>query len=121
MGAYEKVVQGVADKLLEDERLRANLDDEEANLVVNWAIEWLEGSVIKARDEATARQIAQKEATRLRPAMQKISDTLSESKTSSPSAGAVSFGLSASGAAPRDRKALIRKMTTELAEAWRKQ
>jgi hypothetical protein len=121
MGAYEKVVQGAAEKLLEDERLRANLDDEEANLLVNWAIEWLEGSVTKARDEATARQIAQKEATRLRPAMQKINDTLSESKTSSPSAGAVSFGLSAPGAAPRDRKALIRKMTTELAEAWRKQ
>jgi len=118
MGKYNKVVQGTAEKLLEDERLRANLDDEEANLVVNWAIEWLEGSVTKARDEATAKQIAQKEATRLRPAMQKINDTLSESKT--PPAGAVSFGLSASSA-PRDRKALIRKMTTELAEVWRKQ
>lgn len=123
MGAFEKVVQSTAEKLLEDERLRTNLDDEEADLLVNWAIEWLEGRISSAHDESAARQIAQKEFKRLRPAMQKINDALAESALPVSSDAAVSFGQPALGAAPGtppDRKALVRGLIAQLAHAWEK-
>ncbi len=123
MSAYEKVVQSAAEKLMEDEQLRSNLTDDEANILVNWAIEWLEGRVTKARDEATARQMAQAEITRLRPAMQKINGLLAEDKTP-----AVALALKALELAPvtvasasLDRKALVRSLTTQLTLAWGKQ
>jgi hypothetical protein len=123
MSTFENVIQSAAEKLMEDERLRANLTDDEANILVNWALEWLEGCVTKARDEAAARQAAQAEISRLRPAMQKISDLLVSDKAPALPAAVKALGLSPSGPAASkalDRKALIRSLTAQLAEEWRK-
>jgi len=106
---YKKIVQGVAERLMEDERLRANLSDDEANLVINWAVGWLESQVAQASDEASARQVAQAEAARLRPAMLKINDTLPSG------AGAFSAGKS-----DPDRQAAIKRQIAQLTEAWSK-
>lgn len=123
MGKYDKLVQSAAEKLIEDERLRSNLTDEEANLLVDWAIRWLEDRLARVRDEATARQIAQAEVTRLRPAMSKINDSLAGGKMPALSAALQTLGLTRSRAAtnPLDRKGLIQSLTAHLAEAWRKQ
>jgi hypothetical protein len=124
MSNFESIVQSAAEKLMEDERLRANLTDEEANILVNWAIEWLEGHMAKASNEAAARQAAQAEVTRLRVAMQKINDLLVGDQAPVLSAAVKAFGLPpALTAASKalDRKALIRSLTAQLAEAWRKQ
>ncbi len=123
MGKYDKLVQSAAEKLIEDERLRSNLTDEEANLLVDWAIRWLEDRLARVRDEATARQIAQAEVTRLRPAMYKINDSLAGGKMPTLSAAIQALGLPRSRTAtnPLDRMGLIRALTTRLAEAWRKQ
>jgi hypothetical protein len=120
MSAYEKVVQGAAERLLEDEGLRSNLTDDEANILTNWAIEWLEGRVGKASNQAMARQAAQAEMERLRPALQEINNRLAAGETPDAS---VSSRLSSSEAVPGaspDRKTLIRSLIAQKVEAWSK-
>jgi hypothetical protein len=124
MSTFENIIQGAAEKLMEDERLRANLTDDEANILVNWAIEWLEGRVAKASNEAVARQAVQAEVTRLRPAMQKISDLLVGDQAPALPAAAKAIGLPSPKVAASkmlNRQALIRSLTAQLAEAWREQ
>jgi hypothetical protein len=124
MSTFENIVQGAAEKLMEDERLRANLTDDEANVLINWAIEWLEGHMAKASNEAAARQAVQAEVNRLRPAMQKINDLLVGDQVPVWSAAIKALGLSpAQTAAGKalDRIALIRSLTEQLTQAWRKQ
>ena len=113
-------MQGAAERLLEDEALRSNLTDDEAKMLIHWAIEWLESHVDPARDQATARQAAQAEMERLRPALQEINRRLAASET--PDAGVI-LGLTSSGAtasAPPDRKTLIRSLIAQKVEAWSK-
>jgi hypothetical protein len=120
MSKFKSVVQGAAERLLEDEGLRSNLTDDEANILINWAIEWLESRVDPARDQAAARQAAQAEIGRLRPALQEINRRLAASET--PDAG-VSLSLPSSGAAMSaspDRKTLIRSLIAQKVETWGK-
>jgi hypothetical protein len=123
MGAHDKVIQGAAERLMEDERLRTNLTDEEAKQLMDWALAWLEARVFKAPDEVTARQTAQTEMTRLRPAISKINGLLGGDKLPTLANAVQALGLPATKTAtnPLDRKGLIRALTTQLAESWRKQ
>ena len=121
MSKFESVAQGAAERLLEDEGLRSNLTDDEANILINWGIEWLEGRVAQASSEAVARQTTQEETARLRPAMQQINDML-KSRPPAPS-GIASFfrSLFAAGSnSPDDRKELIRSLIAQNVEAWSK-
>ena len=121
MGKYERVVQSAAEKLLEDERLRGNLTDDEANLLVNWAVERLESRVDRAQDETTARATAQAEVARLRPAMSKINALLAAGKMPTTADVAQALGLRASRATAQgllDRKSLIQTLTSQLSEEW---
>ena len=123
MNKYENIVQGAVERLLEDERLRSSLSDDEANLLVNWAIRWLEQRVSTARDEVAARQIVQTEIARLRPCMSKVNDLLADDRAPTLAHAAKAFGLSAPNAAASgilDRKALIQALTTGLAQEWSK-
>jgi len=118
MSKFKSVVQGAAERLLEDEALRSNLTDDEAKMLIHWAIEWLESHVDPARDQATARQAAQAEIGRLRPALQEINHRLAAGET--PEVGALS-GLSSAGAAlsaSPDRQTLIRSLIAQKVEAW---
>jgi hypothetical protein len=118
MSKFESVVQSAAERLVEDEALRSNLTDDEMNVLINWAIEWLEGRVDKASDAVAARQVAQAEIKRLRPALQEINHRLAAGET--PDVGALS-GLSSAGAAlsvSPDRKPLIRSLIAQKVEAW---
>ena len=123
MGAYDKVMQSTAEKLMEDERLRTNLADDEAKLLMDWALAWMEGRVFKAPNEAVAQQLAQTELARLRPAMSKINNLLKGDKMPALTNATQALGLPAAKTAtnPLDRKGLIRILTARLAESWRKQ
>ena len=123
MGAYDKLVQSAAERLMEDERLRSNLADDEAKLLIDWALARLAGRMAKASNEAVARQMVQTEMARLRPAMYKINDLLVEGQTPPLSRAIQALGLPANKTAtnPLDRKGLIRAVTSQLNEAWRKQ
>ena len=54
-----RIAERAAERLYEDETLRSNLTDSEAETVLNWASEWLSAQVSAAQDEATAQRIAQ--------------------------------------------------------------
>ncbi len=66
MPPFDKGVQNATEKLYEDERLRSNLTDREAKIVLDWAERWVTEQVSAARDETAAKQIALNELTRVR-------------------------------------------------------
>ncbi len=68
MASY-RAAENAAESLYEDEQLRSNLTDAEANIVLKWASDWLSQRVSAASDEATAQQMAQDEVARVRSAV----------------------------------------------------
>ncbi len=64
-----RVAESASEALYEDERLRSNLTDSEANVVLTWATDWLTEQVNAASDATKAQQIAQREAARVRAAL----------------------------------------------------
>jgi hypothetical protein len=69
METFSRIADNAAEKLLDDERLRSNFTDDEAKIVLDWAIAWLQAQVSAARDEIQAQQVAQKEFARLKQAV----------------------------------------------------
>lgn len=66
MAQFDRIIQNAAEKLYEDERLRSNLTDSEAKIVLDWAAGWITAQVSAARDEASAKEVAQNELARVR-------------------------------------------------------
>jgi hypothetical protein len=66
MPSFDKMIQNAAEKLYGDERLRSNLTDNEAKVVMDWAMGWITEQVNAARDGTSAEQIAQTEMARVR-------------------------------------------------------
>lgn len=66
MAQFDKIIQGAAERLYGDERLRSNLTDSEAKVVLDWAVRWMTEQVRAARDESAAKQVAQNELARVR-------------------------------------------------------
>ena len=64
---FEKIIQRVAEPLYEDEQLRSNLADDEAKVVLDWAVHWIEEQMGPAKDESSAKQLAQRALARVRP------------------------------------------------------
>ncbi len=120
MGKFESVVQRAAEQLVENEGLRSNLTDDEANTLLDWAIEWLESQVEKSPDEAAARQAAQAEVGRLRPALQEINRQLAAGKTPTVGLPAAMSVAQALPGASRDRKTLIKSLIAQKVKAWSK-
>ncbi len=81
MAKYDRVAKRAAESLLEDERLRSNLTDEEAKILLDWALEWLSAQIKKARSESAATQVAKTELGRVR---QVIGAVNALAKTASP-------------------------------------
>ena len=69
---FEKIIQRVTEPLYEDEQLRSNLTDDEAKVVLDWATQWIQEQVGPAKDEASAKQIAQRALVRVRPVISAI-------------------------------------------------
>ena len=69
---FEKIVQRVAEPLYEDEQLRSNLADDEAKVVLDWASRWIEEQTSAAKDESSAKQLAQRALARVRPIISAI-------------------------------------------------
>ncbi|MBN1890376.1 MAG: hypothetical protein JW850_20450 [Thermoflexales bacterium] len=121
MSKFESITQRAAEQLVENESLRSNLTDDEANTLLDWAIEWLESQVEKSPDEAAARQVAQAEVKRLRPAMQDINRQLAAGKTPTVGLPATLSAAQALSGAPRDRQKLIKGLIDRQVQAWSKQ
>ncbi|MBI5651853.1 MAG: hypothetical protein HZC40_15665 [Chloroflexi bacterium] len=66
MAKFDKIIASAVENLCGDERLRSNLVDAEAQIILDWGASWVETQVSLARDETTAKQIAQSELARVR-------------------------------------------------------
>ncbi|MBI3740349.1 MAG: hypothetical protein HY257_01165 [Chloroflexi bacterium] len=68
----EDVLQNVVEQLMEDERLRSNLQDEEAKTLNEWAIQYLGAQIAAAQNPSDAQQIGARELARVREAMSAV-------------------------------------------------
>ena len=69
---HNAIFQTIAEQLMEDERLRSNLDDDQAKIVLDWAIAWLGAQIHAARDAVAAQQIGRDELARVRDALKAV-------------------------------------------------
>jgi hypothetical protein len=69
---FDKILQRISEQLYGDEKLRSNLTDAEATLVFDWAMHWIEEQAGSTKDEASAKQIAQRALAQTRPVISAI-------------------------------------------------
>ncbi len=118
MARYDHIVQSAAESLLEDERLRSNLTDAEAKIVLDWALGWLTKQIDAAPDEARAHAIRQGELARVRTiasavnAMAKRRARLKRADVLK----SLSAALPAAQALPREES---QRLFEQLAAAWK--
>ncbi len=105
MAQFDKVMQSVAETLYSDERLRSNLVDSEAKIVLEWAQQWISAQVNAARDEASAKQIAANELARVRQTLGAINTWAKSSGTRRLTDGvaAIQPFVTGANALPRDQ------------------
>ena len=69
---FEKIIQRATEPLYEDEQLRSNLTVDEAKVVLDWATRWIAEQGGPAKDETSAKQIAQRALARVHPVISAI-------------------------------------------------
>jgi hypothetical protein len=69
---FDKITQSISEQLYGDEKLRSNLADDEAKVVLDWAVHWIEEQMGSAKDESSAKQLAQRALARVRPVISAI-------------------------------------------------
>lgn len=90
MATPDKSVESASESLFGDERLRSNLTDDEANLVLNWATGWLDrratlsppppGAAVVAK-AAGGKRVGQADIDRVRQAVSAINGVARKSGT----------------------------------------
>jgi hypothetical protein len=71
---FEKIIQRATEPLYEDEQLRSNFADDEARVVLDWAVHWIEEQIGSAKDESSAKQLAQRALEHVRPVISAINE-----------------------------------------------
>lgn len=61
-----RFAERASESLFEDEKLRSNLTDAQANLLLTWASDWLTAQISAAQDDASAQRIAQNKGQAVR-------------------------------------------------------
>ncbi len=114
-----RAVESASEALYEDERLRSNLTDREASIILEWATAWLEEKAAAAKDEASAQRIVQAERPRLRAALLALNDLAQDAEEGSLAAAVVALEPILTGGNPFNRDELLSLMTMLLSAAWR--
>jgi len=113
MRSREEILRLAVESLMEDERLRSNLTDYEAEVVMNWANNWLERKILSAPEEKVE-EVARKEKERVRNLLISLNNMLlySRSPTLSMAVGLVEKHLNEG--VPLSTKEIL-ELVTELA------
>ncbi len=111
-----RTVETAIEGLYEDERLRSNLEDHEAEVVLKWAEDWLTERAAQAHDEASAKQIVEAESRRVRAVLGALNDLKPDSGL--PEAVAAIEPLLAGGK-PFTREELLTLLTVLVSAAWK--
>lgn len=72
--AFDRVIGSMAERLYGDERLRSNLDDTEAQVILDWALARLTQIANASRDEGSARIAVQADLPRVRAVVMGLND-----------------------------------------------
>lgn len=121
MSNFESQIEGSLEQLQMDERLRSNLIDAEANLLLDWATTRLMQNVELIADESAALEAVRAETRRVRSALRGINDLFKDdhNPTLSEAVAALSLPIDQSAPPPLpDRLALIRWLLDQLSSAW---
>ncbi len=113
MRSREEILRLAVESLMEDERLRSNLTDYEAEVVMNWANNWLERKILSVPEEKVE-EVARKEKERVRNLLISLNNMLlySRSPTLSMAVGLVEKHLNEG--VPFSTKEIL-ELVTELA------
>lgn len=68
----ERMIQRAAESLYEDEILRSNMTDDEANMVFDWAISWVGCQMRLQPNKVRIEQVGQQELTRVRSVIKSL-------------------------------------------------
>ncbi len=117
MPTFEKILQSTSEKLYGDERLRSNLSDEEAKMVLGWADAWIAERVNDAIDEVAAKQIAQSELARVKPVVAAINEL--GKKPGAPALGEAVAALALKPQPPLTRAQTFRVLGVLTSTVWK--
>ncbi|MGB8646874.1 MAG: hypothetical protein WCF84_16660 [Anaerolineae bacterium] len=112
-----RIAERASESLYEDERLRSNLTDAQAVIVLKWAEEWLTRRINSAHDEATAQQVAQTEGKRVRAAVAAI-NALGQDKDMTLAQAVVTLEPVLTAGKPFSRDELLTLLTSLVSPAW---
>ncbi len=118
VAVFERVMEKVTETLYGDEQLRSNLTDDEAKIVLDWARQWIGAQVSAARDEASAKQIAQSELTRVRKTVRAINTFAKPPGVLRLADGVAGIESSLVGSVPLSREQVLALLVTLAGAAW---
>ncbi len=75
MSVREEALRKAVESIAEDERLRSNLTDHEAEVLLKWAERWLEKKIMAAPEE-NAEEVAAREKDRVKNVMSALNNML---------------------------------------------
>jgi hypothetical protein len=118
---FGKIIQRVAEPLYEDEQLRSNLADDEAKVVLDWAVHWIEEQMGPAKDESNAKQLAQRALACVRPVISAINVFAAQPGELRLSSAAAVLEPLLTGNQKLSRPQVFRLLTILAAATWRVQ
>ena len=113
-----RVAERASENLYEDESLRSNLTDEQAEIVLRWASDWISESAGAAKDDAAAAQIVAKESARVR-AVIKALNKLAAGPTPTLAKAVDTLGAGLAGGKPFALEEVLTLSTTIATAAWK--
>jgi hypothetical protein len=121
MANVESQIEASLEQLQMDERLRSNLIDTEASLLLDWATTRLTNSAETSVDEAAAIEAVRAETRRVKAALRNINALFNDDQNPAPPAALTALGLSLKpDPIPLlpDRTALLQWLLDQLTAAW---
>ena len=119
MAQFERTIRRAVEQLYEDERLRSNLTDSEAKIVLDWAAGWIESQVSNAPDDTRAIQIAQSELARVRQTTNAINALAKKPGTLRLSDAVATLDASLSAKQAYTREEVFALITALTSAAWK--
>jgi hypothetical protein len=120
MPSFESQIESSLEQLQMDERLRSNLIDDEAKLLLEWATTRLMDSAGSNEDEAIGLETVRAETRRVKSALRIINDLFADDHNPTPTEALTALSLPLDQTVPPlpDRAALIKWLLAQLSTAW---
>lgn len=116
---YGKIADRAITQLHADERLYANLTDDEAKVVFDWAAQWIEEQIVLTPDEPSAEQAAQAALNRVRSVLMTINTMAAQSDELKLENAIVTLAPALNINQGMSRVKLFKLLTTLTSSAWK--